>query len=109
MPIRPPSPRGVLAGAAGLLSLAVASAAAAQPIAGDPLARAWSFGLLAGVNVASFAGDDAEGLDDARTGLVVGGFAVRRLSPVLAFAMAIPAALWSVSKARRERGARSSR
>lgn len=49
MPIRPPVPRTLLAGTAGLLSLAVASVAVAQPGAGAPMPR--EFGIDAGASI----------------------------------------------------------
>lgn len=75
----------LLAGVAGILSLSGAGTAAAQSVADAPAASRTSFGVLAGVNVASFGGSDGDDLEDSRTGFLVGGFAVVRLSPVFAF------------------------
>ena len=49
MPIHRSIPRNVLAGAAGLLSLTVASVALAQPAVGDPLPR--EFGIDGGASI----------------------------------------------------------
>lgn len=83
-PLRASSMRApvLLAGVAGLLTLSAASTAAAQSVVD---AGRTSFGVLAGVNVASFGGSDGDDLEDSRTGFLVGGFAVVRLSPVFAF------------------------
>ena len=87
IPTRASSTRSplLLAGIAGILALSTAGAAAAQSTVDAPAARGTSFGVLAGVNLASFGGEDGDDLDDGRTGFLVGGFAVVRLSPVLAF------------------------